>query len=130
MISYTCAKCNTELAKSRAKEFEEIAEKILSNALKEGSALEKLSMLIIQATTDFPPLQAFYTSMSNMRKSRAGEEKVDGLVADLQNAKVDVEYPDEPELTQGYSIITITFAGKEYKDVTDFIDAIQKRLSE
>jgi len=62
----------TSLAKSRAKEFEEIAEKILSNALKEGSALEKLSMLIIQATTDFPPLQAFYTSMSNMRKSRAG----------------------------------------------------------
>jgi len=56
-------------------------------------------------------------------------KKLADLVSDLQNAKVDVEYPDEPELTQGFQKVTITFAGKEYTDVTNFIDAIQKRLS-
>lgn len=55
-------------------------------------------------------------------------KKLADLVSDLQNAKVDVEYPDEPELMQGFQKVTITFAGKKYTDVTNFIDAIQKRL--
>jgi len=56
--------------------------------------------------------------------------KLADLVSDLQNAKVDVEYPDEPELVQGFQKVTITFAGRKYTDVTNFIDAIKKRLSE
>lgn len=70
------AKAQQQFLRSLAgdpKDLEAVAGRILAEALKGGvSFTEQLTKLISESLTQFPPLNDFITSTSNMRMSRAG----------------------------------------------------------